>query len=477
MGKMLWGGRFSGGPAASLLDYASRENISLDSRLIPHDLWCNRAHTLMLSKQGIISKAEAGKILRALTLVEARAEAGTFSLRLALEDVHMNIETEVTAIAPEGKKMHTARSRNDQVNTDMRLFMREQAFAIAGAILPLQDALFALSENKIPFIAYTHTQVAQPISVSFWAQSHYDALSRDLERLQSAYSRINQSPLGAGAVAGTTWPIDREYSARLLGFDSVQKNPMDASSSRGEMEAELIYCCLQTMLHLSRISEDIIFLSAQGMAELSDAYSTGSSMMPQKKNPDPLELVRSRSGRLLGLATHAFSIQKGLPSGYNLDSQESKFAVMMACDTTAASLSIMKEALLSLKFHEKKILFELERGFACATEAADTIARAGVPFRKAHEIAGSIVRQCINGGKKLSDFPFSEVSSIAGVKIPEKEWKGAINPDKSRRFSGMIKPSDNANAKKEWASLKASVEAAKKKTLFECDAMIKSGKK
>jgi len=477
MSKMLWGGRFSSGPADALLEFTSGEGVLLDARLIPYDIWGNRAHTLMLARQKIISKGEAANILAALSSVEQKAEAGTFKLRISLEDVHMNVETEVTAITQDGKKMHTARSRNDQVNTDTRLCMRDIALELSDGIIELQDALFAISEKQTPFIAYTHTQVAQPVSVSFWAKAHYDALSRDLARLRSCYSRINSNPLGAGAVAGTTWPIDRKYTAALMGFESVQENPMDCSSSRGEAEAELIYACLQTMLHLSRISEDLIFLSAQGMAELSDSYSTGSSMMPQKKNPDPLELVRARSARVLGNATHAFALQKGMPSGYNLDSQESKFAMMGAADTTLSSLSILKEIVLTLKFNSKKILAELERGFACATEAADVIARSGVPFRKAHEISGTIVRKCIAEGRKLSDFPSSEASALAGVKIPAKDWADAVNPDKSRRHAFMITPSDNADAKKEWAELRASVEAARKKTLLECGAMIKAGKK
>lgn len=473
MSKMLWGGRFSGGPASSLLEYTSSENIVLDARLVPYDIWCNRAHVLMLAKQKIISRDEAGQILAALTSVEKEYSSGTFRLRIALEDVHMNVEAAVASIAPAGKKMHTARSRNDQVNTDMRLYMRQGCIGIAQGIFSLQDALFALSERNVPFIAYTHTQVAQPASVSFWAKAHYGALSRDLSRLSGAYCRINASPLGAGAVAGTTWNIDRKYSASLLGFSSVQENPMDCSSSRGEMEAELIYCCLQTMLHLSRISEDLIFLSAQGMVELSDSYSTGSSMMPQKKNPDPLELVRARSCRLLGLATHAFALQKGVPSGYNLDSQESKYAVMAAIDTTLPSLAIAKEILLTLKFHPKKILAGLERGYACATEAADAMAKQGVPFRLAHEAAGKLVKDCMASGRKLSEVSADEASALAGKKISPAAWGEAVNPDKARRYRLMINSSGNSSQKREWAKIKEAIDAALAKTEAEAKKLAK----
>lgn len=464
MSKMLWGGRFSSGPAGSLLEFTSSENIVLDARLVPYDIWGNRAHALMLLRQKILTEEEAAEILRALSEVSTRHAAGTFRLQKEMEDVHLNIETAVTSITPSGKKLHTARSRNDQVSTDTRLYMRDMAMAAISSALSLQDALFAISQKNIPFPSYTHTQVAQPITLSFFAQSHYNCLSRDIGRLFDFLERSNTNPLGSGAVAGTTWNIDRNYTASLLGFDSVQENPMDAVGSRGELEAEFIFCLSQLMAHLSRISEDMIFLSSKGMAELSDEYSTGSSMMPQKKNPDPLELVRGRTSRLIGLCAMSLSLQKGLPSGYNLDSQESKFALMQASDTAIACTDMVRDVLLGIKFNREAIVAELEKGYACATEAADLLASSGVPFREAHGKVGKLVRECIAQKRHLSAVSGGEASLLWGVKISPAKWAEAVNPDKTSRMHNLILPNGNSVWKNRLASMQKKIADAKKLT-------------
>jgi argininosuccinate lyase len=435
----LWGGRFDKAPAEEMQSFLSGENVELDEKLIQYDIEGSLAHVLMLAKQKIISKDEAKGILAALVSLEKSAAKGDYKLDYKLEDVHMNVETAVTKTTEHGKKMHTARSRNDQVSLDTRLYLRDSINELSGAIIALQGALAALAKKDCILTAYTHTQVAQPISLSFWAHSHYISLERDLSRLNELYARVNQNPLGSGAVAGTTWNIDRAYTSKLLGFSVPTANPMDSVGYRGELEAELLADLYLAMAHASRISEDIILLANKRMAILPDDYSTGSSMMPQKKNPDPLELIRGKASRLLGLSVHASSLLKSVPSGYNLDSQESKYAVMSGIDTTLASLSILAKILPLLKFNEEKIALELEEGYACATELADLLSKKGVPFRKSHEIVGALVKDCINKKKFLSTLSAKEVSALSGVEIASAELAEAVNVDKVARFAANYK--------------------------------------
>jgi len=452
----LWGGRFDKPQQESLFGFLSAENAKLDEKLVLYDLDGSIAHVCMLSKQKILSKDEAGEIISALLKVKSQAEAGKFKLDYKLEDVHTNVEAEVTKLTSNGKKMHTARSRNDQVSLDTRLYMRDAINGVSASLLQLQQSLAQLSKPDCVFPAYTHTQVAQPVSLSFWAHAHYQEIERDLARLSDLYVRVNQNPLGSGAVAGTTWPIDRAYTSTLLGFSGPTANPMDSVSSRGELEAEFLSALYLAMAHASRMAEDIILLANKRLLILPDEFSTGSSMMPQKKNPDPLELIRGKTSRMLGLYVHAAGLLKGVPSGYNLDSQESKYALMQGVDTALSSIGILSQLLPYLKFDGPKIKLELEEGYACATELADLLAKKGVPFRKAHEITGAIVKDCIAKKKFLSSLSAQEVTQLAEVPILQKELAEAVSVDKVSLYSSQYKiPLESAHAKALAARKKA----------------------
>ncbi len=464
MPSKLWGGRFEKSQKEQLFDFLSAENASLDEKLVSYDIDGSVAHVCMLAKQKILEKKEAGEILSALLALRAKAEKGNFKLDYKLEDVHTNVEAEVTKTTPNGKKMHTARSRNDQVSLDTRLYMRDAINAVSGQIIAVQSSLALLAKNDCVFPAYTHTQVAQPVSLAFYCHSHCQEFGRDLQRLSELYARVNQNPLGSGAVAGTTWNIDRAYTSKLLGFSAPTANPMDSVSNRGELEAEFLSTLYIAMAHASRIATDIILLANKRLCVLPDEYSTGSSMMPQKKNPDPLELIRGKTSRMLGLYVHAAGLIKSVPSGYNLDSQESKYALLMGAETAISSFSILSQILPLLKFNGEKIALELEEGYACATELADLFAKKGVPFRKAHEITGGIVRDCINKKKFLSALTASEVSALAGASIPQKELAEAVSVDKVARFATQYKiPADSSFAKEL---------AQRKKSLADASALL-----
>ena len=435
----LWGGRFDAPQADELFDFMSAEDAALDTRLAVYDIEGSLAHAAMLSKQKLIAKGEAAEILKSLLALHKQAADGKFIVDPKLEDVHINVETAVTKITPNGKKMHTARSRNDQVSLDTRMYMRDAINELSGGLLELQASLLKLSKSDCVFPSYTHFQVAQPASVSFWAHAHWQEFERDMQKLAQLYERVNVNPLGSGAVAGTTWNIDRAYTSKLLGFSGPSANPMDTVSNRGELEAELLSVLCTAVVHCSRIAEDIILLSNKRLIVLPDEYSTGSSMMPQKKNPDPLELIRGKASRMLGLYVHAASLLKGLPTGYSKDSQESKYAAMSGVDTSLAVFSILSKILPLLKFNEGKITEELEEGYACATEFADLLAKKGVPFRKAHEITGQIVKDCIANKKYLSTLNAAEVSKLAGVPIPQRELDEATDVDKTGRFAAAYK--------------------------------------
>ncbi|MCX6771077.1 MAG: argininosuccinate lyase [Candidatus Micrarchaeota archaeon] len=473
MANKLWGGRFDKPASEEMYSFLSAENVALDNALVKYDIEGSLAHVCMLAKQGMLSKQEAGAILSALSAVKASAEDGKFALDPHLEDVHTNVEAAVTAITPEGKKMHTARSRNDQVSLDTRMYMRDAINSLSGGLLELQASLLELSKKDCIFPAYTHTQVAQPASLAFWCHAHHCGIERDLERLSQLYARVNTCPLGSGAVAGTTWNIDREYTAKLLGFGAPTANPMDSVGSRGELEAEMLSHLYLAMAHASKIATDVILLANKHLIILPDEYSTGSSMMPQKKNPDPFELARGKASRMLGLYVHAAGLLKSVPSGYNLDSQESKYALMAGVKTAEQTFSILAHALPKLEFDKGKIAAELEEGYACATELADLLTKKGVPFRSAHSVSGGIVRGCIAKKKFLSALSAAEVSAAAGVKIADAELKEAASVDKKARFASEYKiPAASAHAKALGARRKA-LEAAGKLLEKEVAALAK----
>jgi argininosuccinate lyase len=399
---MLWGGRFSKGPDKGILEFNSAENIRLDDKLVPYDIIGSIAHVKMLKKQGILSKTESAEIIKALKGIMKDWERGKFKLDAKLEDVHMNIETAVSKKTKHGKKMHTARSRNDQVLLDMRMYMRDQMIVLAKAMSDMQKSFAKLAKKDGVMVGYTHTRVAQPITISLWCDAQVQALARDMERLQECYARVNQNPLGACAIAGTPWDIDRGYTAKLLAFDGVQENEFDTIGSRGEVEAELLSALSIMMSRLSGLAAELIWLSQKELVGLPDEFCTGSSIMPNKKHPDALELIRGRASRVHSNLFHLLSVKKGLISGYHSDMQETKFALMSGIGTTQASLTVMAKLVEKLKFDQGAIKQELERGYAQATEIADQLAMDGMPFREAHEKAGKLVKECERKGITLS---------------------------------------------------------------------------
>lgn len=415
----LWQGAFEGANSA-VTKFNSGENIWLDQNLVEYDILGSIAHVKMLQKQKILADVEAKAILAALKEVLKQQGEGKFELNEELEDVHSNVESAVTKITEHGKKMHTARSRNDQVLLDMRLFMRDQILEIAKLTNELQKSFAQLAKNNEKngelMVGYTHTRVAQPITISFWCESFVKSLDRDNERLMECFSRVNQNPLGSCALAGTSWNIDRNYTAKLLGFEGVQENELDTISSRGEMEAELVFCLAAIMTKLSGLTEELIWLSQKKLVELPDEFCTGSSIMPNKKNPDVLELVRGRSSRLSSNLAHILGVKKGLISGYHSDMQETKKAVMQATKTSKESIEIMGQIISKIKFSQEEIEKELESGFAQATEIADALVKKGIPFREAHGIVGKLVGEC-----QKKRVPLSKTQPL--TRFSSSEWK------------------------------------------------------
>ncbi len=442
---MMWKGRFSKDPEKGVLEFNSAENIVLDQKLVRYDILGSIAHVRMLAKQGIVKADEAEELIKALKEILQGWESGSFKLEPDLEDVHMNIESAVSEKTPHGKRIHTARSRNDQVLLDMRMYMRDGILEVAHGIEELQKACAGLGDG--PMVGYTHTRVAQPITVSFWADAVVQGLQRDMERLMGCFGRVNSNPLGAGALAGTGWDIDRGYTAGLLGFDSIQENELDTISSRGEMEAELLSHLSILMARLSGLAEEFIWLSEKGLVELPDELCTGSSMMPNKKNPDLLELVRGRTGRVYSSLTHVLSVKKGLISGYHSDMQETKYAVMQGIDTVRAALGIMALVMENISFNSDKIAHELDEGFSQATEIADYLAMQGVPFREAHERAGRLVKVCEAKETIISKLPKGEAEGALGTGIPQEKWAELVSVERKRLKKKVIVPENGIKEK------------------------------
>lgn len=441
---MLWKGRFSKNPKKKVIEFNSSENIQLDERLVAYDIIGSIAHVKMLSKQKILKENEADEILKALKEVYKDWQEGRFKLSTEHEDVHMNIEAAVSEKTQHGKKMHTARSRNDQILLDMRMYLRDEIIELAEAITKLQESASKLKDG--PMVGYTHTRIAQPITVSFWAEAIVKSLQRDLERLVVCFSKADSSPLGACALAGSSWPIDREYTAKLLGFGSVQENELDTISSRGELEAELLSQLSILMAKLSGLAEELIWLSEKGLMELPDDLCTGSSIMPNKKNPDTLELVRGRTGRVYASLNHVLTVKKGLISGYHSDMQETKYAVMQGVDTAKSSIMMMSLVLENLAFNDEKIIGELDRGFAQATEIADHLAMQ-MPFREAHEKTGKLVKYCEDNKTTISKIGQKEAEKILGMEIPE--WKELVSV-KRKRLERKVEVPENKISKKSF---------------------------
>jgi argininosuccinate lyase len=413
--KKLWGGRFASGTAASVEDFTA--SIHIDSRLYRYDIMGSIAHAKMLAKQGIIPAREGRKIVRGLSAIQAEIEQGDFHFSPADEDIHMNIERRLTEkIGPAGGMLHTARSRNDQVALDMRLFLREEVRLVIDALNTLQREIARLAKRHIDVImpGYTHLQRAQPVLFAHHLLAYYDMFDRDLQRFVESLKRINVLPLGSGALAGTTFPIDRAYLARLLAFPHISKNSIDAVSDR-DFLIEFVAGSSILFVHLSRLADEWVLWSSQEFSfiELPDGYCTGSSMMPQKKNPDVPELIRGKTGRVFGHLQALLTIMKGLPLAYNRDLQEDKTPLFDTVDTVKASLQMMREIVQGVKVNADRMLTAARDGFLNATDLADYLVERGEPFRSAHEIAGGIVKHCMVKGRRIEELALNELRDFS----------------------------------------------------------------
>ena len=407
----LWGGRFGDATARSVEAFTA--SIDIDARLYRHDIRGSIAHARMLAKQRIIPASDARKIVRGLQAVEREIEGGRFKFSQADEDIHMNIERRLTElIGSAGGKLHTARSRNDQVALDMRLYLRDEVKNIIAGLQALRRELARAAEKNLDVImpGYTHLQRAQPVLLSHHLLAYVEMLERDEARFADGLERINVLPLGSGALAGTPFPIDRVYVARLLDFPRVSKNSIDAVSDR-DFLLEFLAAASILFVHLSRLADELVLWSSQefGFIELPDDYCTGSSMMPQKKNPDVPELIRGKTGRVFGHLHSLLTIMKGLPLAYNRDLQEDKIPLFDTVDTVEASVKIMGEVIAGMKVRRDRMLTAVKDGYMNATDLADYLAERGIAFRDAHEIAGRIVQYCIEEKKAIEDLSLAEL--------------------------------------------------------------------
>ena len=409
-----WSGRFRE-PTHALVERFTA-SVDFDRRLCPYDIAGSIAHATMLAEVGVLSDAEREAIVAGLEAIRTDVDAGRFEWRADLEDVHMNVEAELTRrIGEAGKKLHTGRSRNDQVITDLRLMLRDESDAMVAAIRRLQRVIVDLAEREADTImpGFTHMQSAQPVTFGHHLLAWYEMLARDAERFADARPRINRLPLGSAALAGTGHPIDRALTARLLGFESLCHNSLDAVGDR-DFCIEFVSNCALLMVHLSRMSEEIVLWSSTHFEfiELEDAFCTGSSIMPQKKNPDVAELVRGKASRVMGHAAALFALMKSQPLSFNRDNQEDKEAVFDALDTTRECLEVYGAMLPGLKVNRARMHEAATRGFATATDLADYLVRKQVPFRDAHAVVGEAVREGIERGCTLADFRLEELQRL-----------------------------------------------------------------
>ncbi|MCG2822511.1 MAG: argininosuccinate lyase [Desulfobulbaceae bacterium] len=413
----LWGGRFAEKTAASVEAFTA--SIHYDARLYKHDIAGSRAHAKMLAKQGLISAKERDQIVKGLGQIEREIENGTFVFRPELEDIHMNIEKSlVEKIGPAGEKLHTARSRNDQVALDVRLYLREECRRLIELLAGLQKACVVLARKYEHAVmpGYTHLQRAQPVLVAHHLLAYYEMFGRDRERLTDALKRINVMPLGAAALAGTGLPIDRGFVARELDFPKVTANSMDTVGDR-DFIIEFMSAASLVQIHLSRLSEELVLWATEefSFVTLADSFCTGSSIMPQKKNPDIPELIRGKSGRVVGNLMSLLMLLKGLPMTYNRDLQEDKEPLFDTVDTVSQSVAIMAQLLGNLTFNEARLAKGLGGGYMTATDLADYLVRKNIPFRQAHAIVGRTVAFCISKGKELTELTVQELQKFSEV--------------------------------------------------------------
>jgi len=406
----LWGGRFTQPTDKFVEEFTA--SIEFDQRMYRYDIQGSKAHAEMLGRQGIISREEARQIIAGLDAILADIEAGKIEFSVALEDIHMNVEARlIEGIGAVGGKLHTGRSRNDQVALDIRLYLRDEIDTILNYLVRLEAALIKQAEDNLDVImpGYTHLQTAQPVLYSHHMLAYREMIARDMSRLRDLRVRFNVLPLGAGALAGTTFPIDREWVADKLGFDGVTRNSLDSVSDR---DFAIEFCSFSSilMMHLSRLSEELILWSSADFSfiELSDGFCTGSSIMPQKKNPDVPELVRGKTGRVYGNLMAMLTLMKSLPLAYNKDMQEDKEPLFDSIDTVKGSLKIFADMIAEMKVRADNMRVAAARGFSTATDVADYCVRKGLPFRQAHEVVGKTVRYCVESGKDIPELSLEE---------------------------------------------------------------------
>lgn len=417
MSEKLWGGRFSKTTDEMINEFQA--SITFDRRMYREDIAGSLAHAAMLAKVGILSEEERAAIDNGLREILAQIESGAFEFSVELEDIHMNIEKRLTdAIGDAGSRLHTARSRNDQVALDTHMFVRRSVVEALGHIAELQHALVesANANKDVIMPGYTHLQRAQPILFAHHLMAYFGMLTRDFERFQGVYARTDIMPLGAGALAGTTLPIDRAFVAKKLNFERIYTNSLDAVSDRDYI-LEFLSAASILMVHLSRLSEEIILWCSRefSFVELDDAHCTGSSMMPQKKNPDVSELVRGKTGRVVGHLMAMLTAVKGLPLAYNKDLQEDKEGLFDAIDTVNFSLAVYAQLIRGMKVRADVMRHAVEADFSNATDLADYLVRKGMPFRQAHSVSGKAVALCIERGIWLMELPLADYQKLSNL--------------------------------------------------------------
>lgn len=432
----LWAGRFEKDITNSVLEYT--HTVDIDKRLLESELWGSTAHVLMLSRQNILKKDVAKKIINAIIELRELSNDGVFILDKKLEDVHLNVESYlIDKLGKEiGGQVHTARSRNDQVVTDTRLYLRESLLSIQLEIIKLIFVLLGLADQhtKTVIVGYTHGQPAQPISYGFWLSSYASIFLRDIERLEKAYETTNQNPLGACALAGTSFPIDRQFTTDLLGFDGLILHSLDATSTR-DFILETLSSFAILMSNFSKMAEEIIIWSSfeYGVLQVDDAFATGSSIMPQKKNPVVAELIRSRTGRVYGSLMQLLTSTKGIPMGYNCDLQEDKPPLWNSIDTVMSTVSMLREHIETMQINPERFLALSWINFTTATELANYfVQELNMSFREAHRIVGSIVKRLSNDGYNLSHINnISELLKVEKIELNPEKLSEILNPERS----------------------------------------------
>jgi argininosuccinate lyase len=449
-----WSGRFT--EATNELVEEFTASIPYDWRLYPYDIAGSMVHAAMLGRQGIIPKKEADRIIRGLETILKEIVSGAFEFSVELEDIHMNIEQRlIEKIGPVGGKLHTARSRNDQVALDIRMYLRDEIAGLHELLTALQKVIVDLADRyrDVVLPGYTHLQRAQPVLLGHHLLAYYEMFERDRGRLEDCFRRVNVMPLGAGALAGTVLPIDRKFVAKQLGFSGLCENSMDAVSDR-DFAIEFVSACAQIMMHLSRLSEELVIWSSSefGFITISDAFTTGSSIMPQKKNPDVAELTRGKTGRVYGSLMALLTLMKGLPLAYNRDMQEDKEPLFDAADTVSLSLPVFTGMLKGVTIHREAMRRAAEDGFITATDLADYLVRKGMPFRQAHEVVGRAVLRAMELQCGLAGLPLAEYKRFSPLIRDDVYEALSVEASVSRRTSqGGTAP---ANLKKRLELLK-----------------------